>query len=291
MKTEELNTLLKLHGDNKFEPLFCRFDVTTDWSDIFDSIPKRLNSGGIFICRQGEAEFFLDLKSYKLKKGDLCVAFPFSLLQVISKSDDFSGFGMTANIELFEKIQIPSATDYYIYIKDNPCISLSDEGQEILMRLCDMVIEKYNRIYHPFRMEITYSLFRALYFEIAAIYKKGKPIAQESVPRKDMIVRRFMFLLSRNYLKHRDVDYYANELCITSRYLSSIIKEKTGVSALAWISSMVIKQAKILLKDSKLSVIQVSEELNFANPSFFGQYFKKHTGMTPKKFKDTEYFI
>ncbi|MDR1339267.1 MAG: helix-turn-helix domain-containing protein [Prevotellaceae bacterium] len=273
-------------GRNK---LFYGFNINIARENIFDcnEIPHQLSDGGVFICRRGESEFFLDLKSYKLKAGDMCVAFPFSILQMISASDDFEGFGMGAGIELFNDIQIPSLTDYYLYIKDNPCISLSETEQKMLTELCRQMILKYECIEHPFRMEIVNSMFRIVYCEIAAIYKKGKPIVQGSVSRKDMIFRKFLFLISKNYLHHREVDYYAGEMCMTPRYLSSVVKEKSGASALGWINGMVIRQAKSLLKANCLSVQQISDELNFANPSFFGQYFKKYTGMTPKKFRDS----
>lgn len=259
---------------------------TEDFLDTMD-IPEQLNMGGILICVSGNAEFFLDLKNYKIRAGNMCVVFPYSTLGVIRKSTDFKGVCLICGVALFQSIQLPSSMDYYLYIKDNPCIPLSDKEQIMLIEICDLVMQKYEDTNHPFRMEITHSTFKMLYYEIAAIYKKGKPITQESVPRKDMLVRKFMILLAKNYQNNRGVDYYARELCLTPRYLSSVIKEKTGSGALSWINDMVIKQAKSLLTDSRLSVLQISDKLNFPNPSFFGQYFKKHTGMTPKKFRDT----
>ncbi|MCL1937316.1 MAG: helix-turn-helix domain-containing protein [Candidatus Azobacteroides sp.] len=254
---------------------------------IFDvnASPQQLADGGIFICKRGEADFFLDLKNYRLKAGDMCVAFPASILQPIRKSDDFEGFGIGANRELFNDIQLPSFMDYYLYIKDNPCISLTDEEQRTISESCRLMMQKNNCRNHPFRQEIIKCLFRVVYCEIAAVYKKSTPITQEVVSRKELLVRKFLFLMAKKYIKHREVDYYARELCVTPRYLSSVIKEKTGESASFWINDMVIKQAKSLLQDSSLSVLQISDELNFPNSSFFGQYFKKHTGMTPKKFR------
>jgi AraC-like DNA-binding protein len=290
METKESDSinrlLLKIE---KGEVLLTRFEISKV-DDFFDAIgtPGQLNVGGIFICLNGVAEFFLDLKGYKIRAGNMCVVFPLSTLSLICKSDDFKGICFIGNIELFKNIQLPSSTDYYLYIKYNPCISLSKDEQEMLIGIVDAIKQKYDRIDHPFRIEITDSIFRMLYYEIAAIYKKGKPIAQKSLPRKDMLVRKFMFMLTKNYRKNRSVNYYARKLCLTPRYLSSVIKEKTGSGASFWINNMVIRQAKSLLKNSQLSVSQISEELNFPNSSFFGQYFKKYTGMTPKKYRDLE---
>lgn len=288
MKLKELDLANKALWEIENEKILLTcFDISGA-EDVFFTIstPRQLKPGGILICLAGNAEFFLDLKNYKIKAGNICVAFPHSILSVIHKSDDFKGICLAGSIELFQNIQIPSSMDYFLYIKDNPCISVSEEEQNMLIETCDLVMQKYECANHPFRMETTYSAFRMLYYEIAAIYKRGKPIAQESVPRKDMLVRKFMVLLTKNYQKNRDVDYYARELCVTPRYLSTVVKEKTGYGALFWINTTVIKQAKALLANSRLSVLQISDDLNFPNPSFFGQYFKKYTGMTPKKFRD-----
>ncbi|MDR0385900.1 MAG: helix-turn-helix transcriptional regulator [Prevotellaceae bacterium] len=269
--------------------LFYVFNIDSSNRNVFDyyKTPQQLSDGGVFICLRGEVEFFLDMKSCRLKTGDMCVAFPFSILQVVNTGDDFEGFGMGAGMELLNDIRIPSLTDYYLYIKDNPCISLSGAEQKMLAELCEQMMLKYERIDHPFRIEIANSIFRIIYCEIAAIYKRGKPAVSEAVSRKDMLFRKFLFLISQNYLYHREVNHYACEMCVTPRYLSAIIKEKSGASAMKWINGMVIRKAKSLLIDNRLSVQQISDELNFANPSFFGQYFKKYTGTTPKKFRDS----
>lgn len=71
----------------------------------------------------------------------------------------------------------------------------------------------------------------------------------------------------------------------TPKYLSSIIKQASGESATEWIIHTVIRNAQALLENSQLTVQQVADYLNFPTPSFFGQYFKKHVGMTPKEYR------
>ena len=89
-----------------------------------------------------------------------------------------------------------------------------------------------------------------------------------------------------HYKQDRSVSFYADKLCLTSKYLSTVIKEVTGRSVLAWINETVIAEAKILLKTSEMTVMQISEELNFPNPSFFGRFFKQYTGVTPLKYRN-----
>jgi AraC-like DNA-binding protein len=83
----------------------------------------------------------------------------------------------------------------------------------------------------------------------------------------------------------REVQYYADKLDITPKYLTLISRQTSGRSAAQWITYTVILNAKALLATSQLTIQQVSTKLNFPNPSFFGQYFLRHTGMTPKEYR------
>jgi AraC-like DNA-binding protein len=268
--------------------LFYGFRIRepAEWPLYEPQMPHSLASGGIFLCLRGEADFFLDLKRYRLRAGDMCLAFPFSIVQTMRLSPDFAGFGVGVAVELFDDINIPSLTDYYLYIKDNPCISLSASEQKMLTGFCRYLLLRYERADHPFRLEIANSLFRVIYCEIAAIYMRGQPIVHEAVSRKDMLFRKFLFLISKHSRRQRNVGYYADQLCVTARHLSATVKEKSGLTALAWINGLVIRQAKSLLEDRNLSIQQVADELRFTNPSFFGQYFKRETGLTPKEFRN-----
>lgn len=94
-----------------------------------------------------------------------------------------------------------------------------------------------------------------------------------------------MQLLLKHYKQHRDVQFYANELCITPKHLSLVIKQTTKKGANEIINEYVTLQAKSMIKSSTLTIQQISNELNFANQSFFGKFFKRQTGMSPKQYR------
>ena len=94
-----------------------------------------------------------------------------------------------------------------------------------------------------------------------------------------------MRLLSEAYIKELRVNYYAKELFLTPKHLSSVVKEVSGKTAGEWIDVFVIFEAKSLLKSSQKNIQEISDELNFANQSFFGKYFKHYTGMSPKEYR------
>ena len=95
----------------------------------------------------------------------------------------------------------------------------------------------------------------------------------------------FLDLLTEHHSQQRSVGFYASRLHITPKYMSSLIKEVSGRSAAQWIDEYVILEAKSLLKYSDLSIQEIAYRLNFSTQSFFGKYFKQHTGMSPGQYK------
>ncbi|KAA6344491.1 Arabinose operon regulatory protein [termite gut metagenome] len=71
------------------------------------------------------------------------------------------------------------------------------------------------------------------------------------------------------------MEFYANKLCITPKHLSKVIKESSDRSAIEWIDSYVMLEAKALLKSTNMTIQQISDELNFPSQTFFGKYFKR----------------
>lgn len=271
-------------GNNIF---FESFVLDGHEKDILgiEKIPCIVEACGICICLSGSVKVVIESRSYQLRKGDMCVVFPHTLLHVTEKSEDFLGYTIACTPEFIMRANITSGTPVYLHIKDNPCISLKEDEQKDLIRLCDMLKEYDERENNPCRDEISRFIASAIIYEVIGIYKKKEPIKQEAYSRKNKFYFEFMELLSQDFKKERNVDYYAGKLCITSRHLSAICKEITGSTANECIARHVMVNARLLLATTDLSVQQISEELTFPNPSFFSQFFKKYEGNTPKVYR------
>jgi AraC-like DNA-binding protein len=256
---------------------------STDY-DLFDSI-----LGGICICTQGEASFLFDQKRCDIKQGDLCVFFPHMLLQIENRSDDFKAYCIASQDDLSEEIHFSSASSIFLFIRENPCITLHKQHFERIIAYCKLFL-KIDKSNHPYRNEMVRHLLSIIYYDIVDSYQHGQPLVSHTRTRQEMIFREFIELVSQHYLTQREIGFYADQLCLTPKYLSSIVRHATGQSAAWWISQVVITHAKSLLKkNSRLSIQQISGMLNFANPSFFGQYFKRCVGVTPKEFRRKRY--
>jgi transcriptional regulator GlxA family with amidase domain len=116
-------------------------------------------------------------------------------------------------------------------------------------------------------------------------YGKGKPSHHTEMSRSDSIMKELSDLLVKHIHKETSVEFYAEKLCISKQYLSLIIKEKMRVTAGTVIASMRTEVAARMLRDPQLTIQQVAGNMSFADQSSFGKFFKKHTGVSPMKYR------
>ena len=109
--------------------------------------------------------------------------------------------------------------------------------------------------------------------------------AASRLSRQEEIFNRFIALVNEYGKRERNISFYADKLCLTPHYLSTVIRETSGQTVMQWINQAVILEAKVLLKHSDMLIFQISDELNFPNPSFFSKFFKRMTGMTPAEYQ------
>jgi len=169
-----------------------------------------------------------------------------------------------------------------------------DRLQELIIGLMNRITEENMHKVEGQRKkvvkELIMSLADVLAYEILNIYMEK--LSDENVPEQahnEDTVHKFLQLASNNYMKHRELSFYADKLFITARYLSSMVKAKTGRTALYWITELVISDAKQHLAYTNMSIKQIALRLGFPNQSFFGKYFKNYTGMSPLKYREIEH--
>jgi len=102
-----------------------------------------------------------------------------------------------------------------------------------------------------------------------------------------LLLDNFLEVLQKHYKVERGVDFYADKLCLTPKYLSTVIRQTSGKTAGEWIDEYVMLEAKALLKSTKMTIQQISDELNFPSQSFFGKYFKRLEGVPPKVYRES----
>ena len=168
---------------------------------------------------------------------------------------------------------------------------MKEEDVRILTKDILNMIEALSDKEHRFAEEINYAYFYILLTDMANMmwnkYGEGQPSRHSEMKRSDSIMKAFAELLAKHVTKETSLDFYAEQLCISKQYLSLIVKEKTRVTAGTIIAVMRTEAASRLLRDPDLTLQQISDMLSFSDQSSFGKFFKKHTGVSPLRYRQS----
>ena len=254
--------------------------------------PGKLDATAIIICSKGEMEVTCNFRKFSLTGNSVFISQPHNTLS-LSVTENFEGYIM-ATVEqglseyTIDPKHIPELMDK---VYDTPMIHLEEFECRQICKAMDMISDYIkNKVESPFKSTIIKSALCTFAYLIAETLYSHMPsieYEQRSIKREKEHFNRFMKLLSENYLKHKDVCWYADTMSLTPRYLTTTIRRVSGRTVSEWIYQFIIKDAKYLLKHTDMTVQQVSYELNFPNQSFFGKFFKKHTGMSPGTYRNS----
>ncbi len=276
---------MKHKMDNTEFPEIGLFELSKEEMENAGHI-LNVDRNGFFYCRQGLLTVAFNDKTYQMRRGDIFVYLPHSTIYIHEMSDDVAGvIGLVRFEFVLSAIQAVSETYSYLYFKSNPCMSLSDGGQTRLEELFTAIATRSPQWDNPLVYQILLGLAKALCYQIMYEYFSGKPAQAIATDRQDTIFQKFMASLHKNYAKSRQVAFYAQENCLSPRYFSRIVKDKTGRTAQEWISAVVIDEARRLLEDPENNIKDVAFKLGFPNQSFFGRYFLKYYGQLPSAYR------
>jgi len=169
-----------------------------------------------------------------------------------------------------------------------PLIALEQQDTDILLTLFNLLLQKKKNLVkgtHPFGTEVVIHSFSVLLYELAAVNQKYNSGGSIKLNRKEHLAMRFLKLLPVHFKEQRSVQYYAELLFVTPKYLTETLKEILGKTAGEFIDEMVVTEAKLLLSDPAMSVAGVAGALYFSDQFFFSKFFKNHTGANPSEYK------
>ena len=128
-------------------------------------------------------------------------------------------------------------------------------------------------------------LLLAVTYRLCSIFSMSYKVAGKDMARKIEIFESLLKLIEDNYMRERSVAFYADQLCLTPKYLSVMVKSLCGNTVQQLLFKAIIRRSIFLMKNTNMSIQQISYELNFPNASTFGTFFKKHTGLSPKHYR------
>lgn len=251
-----------------------------------NDFPVQAGMSMVLFCLQGELHVRISLKEYTLRPDMFCVIITGMIFEVLSISNDFRGFMIATRTNFMPVTEkTTQVMSFYKCLQSRHCFVLEEKEVMAFVGVYHSIKATLKELDHPYRIPMLQSYVQILYYRMLPIVlKEEESRSKYSHTRQEEIFQRFIGEVEKHYRKERSVKFYADLLCISPKYLSTVIYKISQQLAGEWIDAYVILEAKTLLKSGRLTIQQISEQLNFSNQSFFGKFFKRCAGMSPKEY-------
>lgn len=249
----------------------------------------RLEMVTIVFVESGMMQCDINGKTIKAKAGDLAVCTPNSVLDNGMSSPDYKGKIIGLSYKAMQRSLLMSKDVWNIlaYVARHPVVTLSEESRQLISQYHSLISYKLEHPHGYYHREIMQSLFHCMFYELAAIIAPHlESMRQNSNFRQgELLFHRFIELLANVNVSDRSVKAYAEKLCVTPKYLSTVCKSVSGKTALEWIHEFVAEAITQKLKYSDMSIKEIADSLGFPNISFFGKFVKGRFGVSPKEYR------
>lgn len=237
--------------------------------------------------KSGKISLTVNLIEHEYGAGTFAFISSGSILQISRMSDDFDLCGMMLSDE-----RLKAASDTVLPTWCNGSASfftIHPQAED-----ATTILQMFNTIWQLINKErFPDETLNGLIYAIIHYYSYLKSIetdtAQPETSRRNKLFNTFIDLVNANAKHERKLQFYADKMCVTPRYLSTAIKQASGITAKEWIDRAVVTNAKIMLKYSSKQVTEIAYALEFPNASFFCKYFKHATGLTPQEYRGKQF--
>lgn len=266
------NELVLIHGDTRMFQLIIQQEP-----------PFIINDYRFGIITRGEGYVNFNLQDRYVSAGTLVYLGPGTIINPIRISSDLEIFGVALSSQFpmpFGQDQMPSAfigemRDFQLPVSEADMTT----ARQILESLWHLV---HQSDYH--RPTAT-ALVAALMHHYNQLYRQQVDQRMATRSREQTIFDRFLQLVNQHCNEHHQLAYYADRLCLTQRYLGTVVRQTSGATAKEWIDRALLTRIQIALRHTDKSAAQIADEFHFANPAFFAKFFRRLTGMTPKSYR------
>lgn len=261
----------------------------TDLS-YFEEHSCRTEGGAILFCRRGSATVTVDQLRDRVTRDTLLLLLPGSILHLNERTDDFRVRFCAFSLELFSEAAYRLDPSFFHILHEHAIIRLPDRIIEGVRNWFQMASYTYRDRGNIFRNTIIRNRLQNVLLEAFDKTQRFAPDvhSQTGTTRQADLFQRFVALVHEHCTEQREVAFYADRLCISTRYLSTIIRSVAHSTAKEFIDRSVVLEIKMLLGSTELSVQEIAYRLHFPDQSYLGRFFKKHTGVSPTEFRNAK---
>ena len=277
--------------------------------------PQVLTYGAILICRKGKAMLNVNYKDWELYEGAVITLFPNDVVELKVDGDckspqtengdcrspetengdckspqtanSFQAEILKYNPSLLREASLQLEQTVYSSLREDRCRQDTPVVTNIINGMFGLLKVYFDQSECTCISQLVLCQLKAFFIGFHEYLQRNPQYRPDEVKsyRVRELFNRFMMLLEKDYKISRDVNYYAEKMNISSKYLTNIVNQVTGHTPKTIIDQYVILQLKLHLKRSTQSIKEMAWEFHFADVSFFCRYFKKHTGLTPQQIR------
>lgn len=258
---------------------------------FFSNYACRTEGGAVLFCRSGSADASVNQYQGVMRRNTMVLLLPGSILMLTNRTDDFRVTFCAFSRDLFSEAAYRLEPSFFHALRERP-ISYPParivEGASIWFQ---MAAYTYRDRGNVFRNTIIKNRLQNVLLEI---YDKMQRFAArehrvpETTTRQTELFHRFVALVQEHSSQEREVSFYADKLCISTRYLSTIVRNVARSSAKEFIDRSVMLEIKMMLQSTDLSVQEIAYRLRFPDQSYLGRFFRKHAGESPTEYRNNK---
>lgn len=257
---------------------------------FFSNHTGRTEGAALMHCRSGRARAQTDLISEELHEGAFIVLLPGATFRLTERTEDFRMSYCVFSRQLFSEAAFRLAPTFFQVLHSRPITYLPPrhtEGANVWFRMAEYT---YRDKENQFRDTIIKNRLQNILLDSYDKLLRFAPPQSlpETTTRQTELFHRFAALVQEHCTHRREVSFYADRLCISTRYLSTIVRNVVHYSAKDIIDHAVTLEIKMLLQSTDLTMQEIADRLRFPDQSYMGRYFKKHAGVTPSEFRNTK---
>ncbi len=249
--------------------------------------PRRTNMIIIGLCTRGNARYSVDAHEFTVNAGEAFIVSERHIIDRFLLSPDFEAPSLVMSMDFFHETirNVSEMSALFLYSRNHPVMRFNAKEQQVFKSYFDVMRARMKDKSNHFLKQLLSTLILAMFYDLSNVIYHSKLEAPYRQSRPDAIFTQFIKLVEDNCRTERRVSWYAQQLCITPKYLSETIKQVSMRTPNEWIDNYVTSEIRVLLKNTTKSIKEITKEMNFPNQSFLGKYFKENVGMSPTKYR------
>lgn len=249
-----------------------------------------LQAALLVFVEKGSCSVEVNLKKYDMIDRGIFLLFPGQVVRFCEMSPDFKPLCIGASKNMIDELmtQVEDSMRLVLRVQGQPYMHLENEAFERIVASYRFLEEKMETtLDNPCRYSIVKHGLLSIVYECLGhlLSEKRENVATS---RREALFDAFIRNVMKKHREEHSVQFYADELFVTPKYLTAVVEEMSGKSAKCWIDEYLALDAKVMLRSTAKDIQEIALELKFPDISVFGKFFKRVTGMSPKKYRQNE---